>query len=293
MFLPGAVPYPEVPDSGYWGTPTSTIDWCEENYVVSSYVAELVNTVTNAAFIAMATYALINAIRNRHERRFLLVCAGFITVGVGSWMFHMSLLYEYQLLDELPMIYATCVPYWVVFSHGKSRPEAVKFAVQITAAALTLTVVYLRFRDPTLHQVAYAILNALVLYKSLELKKKYVANVEANKIFRKLLIRGLLYISIAYVCWNIDINFCSLWRGARRTIGMPYGFILEGHGWWHLGTGLGAYNYIVFLEYLRVFMLKKEAQYEFKWSLCSFIPHVDLKEEFKNPPQPPKELKTQ
>ena len=25
---------------GVWGKPTSTLDWCEENYVVTAYVAE-------------------------------------------------------------------------------------------------------------------------------------------------------------------------------------------------------------------------------------------------------------
>ena len=25
---------------GFWGEPTSTLDWCEENYVVTKYVAE-------------------------------------------------------------------------------------------------------------------------------------------------------------------------------------------------------------------------------------------------------------
>ena len=25
---------------GVWGEPTSTLDWCEENYVVTKYVAE-------------------------------------------------------------------------------------------------------------------------------------------------------------------------------------------------------------------------------------------------------------
>lgn len=26
---------------GYWGEPTSTIDWCERNYEVSFYIAEM------------------------------------------------------------------------------------------------------------------------------------------------------------------------------------------------------------------------------------------------------------
>ena len=25
---------------GFWGSPTSTLDWCEANYVVSDYIAE-------------------------------------------------------------------------------------------------------------------------------------------------------------------------------------------------------------------------------------------------------------
>lgn len=25
---------------GYWGKPTATLDWCEENYAVTPYIAE-------------------------------------------------------------------------------------------------------------------------------------------------------------------------------------------------------------------------------------------------------------
>ena len=28
------------PAAGYWGFPSSTMDWCEENYAVTSYMAE-------------------------------------------------------------------------------------------------------------------------------------------------------------------------------------------------------------------------------------------------------------
>lgn len=31
---------PAVDREGYWGPPTSTLDWCEENYAVSYYIAE-------------------------------------------------------------------------------------------------------------------------------------------------------------------------------------------------------------------------------------------------------------
>jgi dihydroceramidase len=37
---------------------TSTIDWCEENYVVSMYVAEAMNTITNGMFGMLRLFAL-------------------------------------------------------------------------------------------------------------------------------------------------------------------------------------------------------------------------------------------
>jgi dihydroceramidase len=35
---------------------------------------------------------------------------------------------------------------------------------------------------------------------------------------------------------------------------MPLGFLTELHGWWHIFTGIGVYDYIVFVEYLRSYI---------------------------------------
>ena len=37
--------------------------------------------------------------------RYQLIFCSLLAVGVGSWLFHMTLKYEMQLLDELPMIW--------------------------------------------------------------------------------------------------------------------------------------------------------------------------------------------
>ena len=34
---------------GFWGKTTSTLDWCEENYVTSFYIAEFCEPVARAA----------------------------------------------------------------------------------------------------------------------------------------------------------------------------------------------------------------------------------------------------
>lgn len=197
------------------------------------------NTVTNSGFVMLATFALINVIRYKLEKRFLIVSLGFITVGVGSWLFHMTLRYEYQLLDELPMIYATCVPYWIVFSFGKSTAQSIRIGAEVSIAAAALTAVYLHYRNPTIHQAGYAVLNVLIILKSVSLTLKHVHDPAAKKNLWRTLVGGVGTFLLGYALWNLDIHLCTTWRSARRVVGMPLGFLLEGHGWWHLFTGTG------------------------------------------------------
>ncbi|KAG7224688.1 hypothetical protein INR49_030236 [Caranx melampygus] len=86
---------PSIERQGYWGRPTSTLDWW--------------NTVSNLIMILPPICGAIQTFQNGLEFRYVCSFLGLAAVGVGSWFFHMTLLYEMQLLDELPMIYSTCV----------------------------------------------------------------------------------------------------------------------------------------------------------------------------------------
>jgi dihydroceramidase len=278
MPLPFAWPYPEEQENGFWGIPTSTIDWCEENYVVSTYIAEALNTTTNAVFILLAFFAVVQAHKNHLEPRFVLASLGFLLVGVGSWWFHMTLRYEYQLLDELPMIYATCIPFWSVFSEFKSKTVSVLIALGIFMLANTLSFIYLYvYTNPTLHQTAYGALNVAIIWKSLLLTNRHVHDKAARTKLHYIMVLGVGLFIFGYLLWNLDIHFCDLARTTRRQWGIPYGFLLEGHGWWHIFTGSGVYFYIVYEEYLRCFLQGTQDFYEFKsvWGL----PIVHLKDE--------------
>lgn len=272
--LPFAVPYPPEQPHGFWGTPTSTIDWCEENYVVLRYIAEAVNTVTNLLFIALASYAIHTAWHARLEPRFLFTAGGFMLVGIGLWLFHMTLRYQFQLLDELPMIYATCIPFWSIFGEFKDKGGRLSVAVGIFMAANLLTAVYLHLKDPTIHQAAYGLLNAAIIFKSVQITNSHVHDAVAKANLRKTMYLGISIFLLGYVLWNLDIHLCDLVRATRRRWGMPYGFVLEGHGWWHIFTGTGVYYYLVYIEYLRCFTTGTEAFYAFRW--VRGLPVVEL-----------------
>jgi len=87
-----------------WGHHTGTIDWCETNYSHSRYIAEFVNSLTNFPSIFLGLYGLYHTQTNGIPLRYGLCFLGLSLIGVGSFGFHASLRWEWQLMDELPMV---------------------------------------------------------------------------------------------------------------------------------------------------------------------------------------------
>nr|CAG8567622.1 10687_t:CDS:2 [Entrophospora candida] len=122
----------------YWGRVTATLDWCEENYNVHEYIAEFINTTTNFIFVFLAFYGFYNTWKLGFEKRFLLAYAAISFIGIGSFFFHMTLLYEFQLLDELPSMDGLCIPIQPKPSISSSliRSHGVNSKLQILLHAL-------------------------------------------------------------------------------------------------------------------------------------------------------------
>jgi len=88
----------------------STIDWCEANYIVTPLIAEFWNTVSGLAIILSGYLFKRNQLNHTLSNskqaitRLKNVSTLLYFVGVGTMLFHGTLLYPFQLLDELPMI---------------------------------------------------------------------------------------------------------------------------------------------------------------------------------------------
>ncbi|UZP39573.1 hypothetical protein NXS19_007389 [Fusarium pseudograminearum] len=54
-----------------------------------------------------------------------------------------------------------------------------------------------------------------------------------------------------YLIWNIDLEFCHQLRAYRQKIGLPWAFLLEFHGWWHILTAVGASQFMNVLREVR------------------------------------------
>ena len=47
--------------------------------------------------------------------RFFLLYLTLLTIGVGSWLFHMTLRYDMQLMDEVPMVFGSATLIYCIY----------------------------------------------------------------------------------------------------------------------------------------------------------------------------------
>ncbi|KAI8333860.1 ceramidase [Chlamydoabsidia padenii] len=250
----------------YWGPVTATIDWCEENYAVTPYVAEFINTTTNLSFALLSLFGIYNTIYYGCKKSFIIAHLGVLLVGFGSWCFHMTLQYEMQLLDELPMIYVGCIMVYYsieVYNKPKFGLPLVLFLMGYSAF---VTYSYLIINDPVFHQVAYAILVITIVFRSIYLVKHLPRSTsEQPKLVRLLKLAAAGFI-LSFVVWNIDNQFCSYFLHTRTLVPYVIGALTQLHGWWHIGTSLGVYYFTVFVEWVQLILDENnKQQYELIW----------------------------
>ncbi|TVY84376.1 Alkaline ceramidase [Lachnellula suecica] len=312
---------PARPEEGFWAPVTSTINWCEEDYYATIYSAEIVNTLTNLLFIYLGVKGIRNCWKYGHDSVFCVAFTGYLLVGSGSFAFHSTLKYPMQLVDELSMIYTAFLMCYATFSFSQSRLRRQLLGGGLLSLAVFITLYYHYLQDPVFHQNAFALITAIVLFRSMyvmevnirpSLKRKYgtapqkstdgltkpelLANARRDsRILKEMWMMVVIGLSIflgGFGIWALDIKYCSQVRRWRREVGLPWGILLEGHGWWfvvspqslgvnaltgprHLMTGYGSYFYIVWAVWLRHCLNERQDEYVLKWPSYFFsIPEV-------------------
>ncbi|XP_022103300.1 alkaline ceramidase 3-like isoform X2 [Acanthaster planci] len=218
-----------------WGQPTSTLDWCEENYLASPYIAELWNSLSSVVIIGIPIISLLSFSLWNVEKRFFVACWCFLAVGISSLAFHMTLLYETQLMDELSMIWGGCVLVYLFFSHdSKPNSNSLPLVAFLLLYALCVTLIYLLTKEPVFHQVAFSLQVITVMLRGIQRKYSYSGSL-------RLLFFSLVLYSVGFVLWLTDTAFCLHLRSIRAFLPTPVGVVLQFHAWWHTLSSLGTH----------------------------------------------------
>lgn len=270
---------------GAWGPPTATLEWCEINYQFSHYIAEMANTTSNLVTIILALFGAYQAFKQRLPTRFLIGWLGFGFVGLGSFLFHMTLLYEAQLADELPMIYVASYSCFALFDTNTGfilpRAKSTKqWAAFFVIFDLLFTLSYAIFRNPIYHQVVFASLMLTVVARTEYIMRSRQLPEHMAKELKTIFRIGATIFLTGFLIWNLDNVFCENITGWKTAIQWPSAFLLEGHAWWHVLTAVGTYLLLVGTNYLTLAVKDSPKNYKLGYE-CGIAPAVQRVESIK------------
>jgi dihydroceramidase len=167
------------------------------------------------------------------------------------------------------MIYTTCLMCYASFSYSRSVGSRIALGSSLAALAIFITLYYHYLGDPVFHQVAYAILTTIVVLHSMytmevTLRPKLRKTREKDRLAREIegsavptrqrqeyenrrdlktlrtmwfmVVYGLSMFLGGFFIWNLDNIYCSKLKTWRHYVGLPWGILLEGHGWWSVST---------------------------------------------------------
>ncbi|EDV19630.1 uncharacterized protein TRIADDRAFT_33194 [Trichoplax adhaerens] len=263
---------------GIWGAPTSTLDWCEENYIVCKYMAEFWNTISNIFTIVLPMMGYAMDWSSPLEVHFRLQYVALIVVGIGSWCFHGTLLYQLQLLDELPMIYGSAIMLYALFQvPSQPKKHNILSSLFLTTYSAWTTYIYLTGKNPNFFFVCYGFLVFLIIVQTALINSRMHHLNADDSLFRAAI---FLFLS-GFALWLIDFHFCPVLRAIRARLPYPISEIFQLHAWWHLGSGIGTYLYILHTNRLRLLYLGYDSHLTYKFAL-PYIQHSRSKQDHKH-----------
>ncbi|RKU40801.1 hypothetical protein DL546_002889 [Coniochaeta pulveracea] len=226
-------------ESGIWSPSTSTTNFCEEDYAVTRYIAEFISSISNLAYVYLA-------LRHAGWRisRLDQMSASLLMVGVCSFLYHASLRLTPQFSDELSMHFLAGALLQRLYTSGRSPGTARGMTVAIYTCIGTMSAIYMRSGNLDVHMAMFVAMLALIGLRTVYLiDRRAVSSTQRRGYVRKF---GSVcaYLAVGFLLWNIDLQWCYELRGLRNRVGLPWAWLLELHGWWHVLTAIGASLYM-------------------------------------------------
>ncbi|KAM7213746.1 akaline ceramidase [Rhypophila decipiens] len=240
---------------GVWGTPNGRANFCEEDYAITFYIAEFINSLSNVAYVYLALKSIYPT-RSHFPTKPKIDFMSFslLALGIGSFLFHASLRKTLEFVDELSMLLLSWSMLDAVFAADISSPSNRRLVRgAIAVFHIIFCAVYLQTVNIIIQVVGF--LGGMIItgFKSHYLLKglktsdptdeKKLSEAKAKDLTN----RGwdAVYVSLfGYLLWNIEFMYCSELRAAKAAIGLPTSWIFEFHGWWHVLTAIGAAQFM-------------------------------------------------
>ncbi|KAH0284955.1 hypothetical protein KCU62_g7904, partial [Aureobasidium sp. EXF-3399] len=104
--------------------------------------------------------------------------------------------------------------------------------------------------EQMVHELSFVSLIVVVAIKTRSLIKLRVHNPKDKEMLHRAVIFGAGCFVFGYLLWQLDSIFCAQLTILKRTVGLPWGILLELHGWWHILTAIGVHTFMIMVDRL-------------------------------------------
>jgi len=228
--------------AGYWEPHTSSVDFCESNYLHYNSIVEYHNTWSS--IFGITAFGIIGILYNNptKELRTIVAYGILALIGIGSAGLHGSLHWVYQSSDELPMIFLCNAVTFMIIEHDAphGKPHQPRLPFYYGAMSLLQTVIYFQFQDYYLiFLLAFASGVFGLLYK---LHFLIVERGHRRGLISKKLgwMAVSTFLGIGFPVWLMDMHFCHSYLGFVNDLpGMLRG--MTPHVLWHFVAAYASY----------------------------------------------------
>ncbi|KAI9149631.1 Alkaline ceramidase 3 [Paramyrothecium foliicola] len=236
----------------------------DQDYVLTRYVAEFINTISSLVFVAYGAYGLSGGPQSRTGSRLVSYC-GLMGVGICSAAYHMTLKYHTQMSDELSMHLLTTPLIYRVLTF-KASPQYTKNAQLILSALFAIVmVVHMVLDEFLLHATAFGLAVYIIVTRVHGLVSQHVTDPHIRRKFRSISRFGCYCFALGYILWLIDDWACRHLTSLRHDVGVPIAFLLELHGWWHVLTAIGGYTAVVVIDLITTGQVHQDPTSKLAW----------------------------
>ena len=225
----------------YWEPHSSSVDFCETNYLHFDHVVEWHNAWSS--LLGISSFGLIGIIYNNptHEMRNVLAYLILFLIGVGSVGLHGTLHWIFQSSDELPMLYICNALNFMFMEHDAptGKPHYPVLPHLFALWSIFQTVFYYRFQHIyVIFILVYAVGVAKILffYHRILIARAHQRTQISKKLGQLALISFFL---VAAPVWVLDMHFCNAFIADTSLPGIWKGF--TPHVMWHFCAGFGTY----------------------------------------------------
>lgn len=170
--------------------------------------------------------------------------ASLIVVGITSAVYHATLLQPAQYADDLSMLVLTGSLLQPLYITGASAAVARRVPLVLWSTVAAISAWYVVSRDYRIHRNTFGLMLTLVWPRTLYLIYGKGRSQAERARYLGTFGRAVMVLVLAFGLWNVDLHYCLELRAIRQRVGLPWAWLLELHGYWHVLTAVGAAEYI-------------------------------------------------